>query len=301
MSSASGRGDTVSARVREFYEAHPFPAFDPAKYGTHEDLRSRASAYALLLDDQIPRAARVADIGCGTGQLAALLSLREGRMVLGVDFSPASLRYAAGLRDALTLRGLGIVRGDALRLPLRSDAFDHVLCNGVLHHTADPKGGFRELARITAPGGFVTVGLYHRHGRIAHRVLRWLSGRTGRPGRAIAEWGMRQMLGAQFEEADAEKRRTWLADQFRHPHESTHTGGEVLSWFDELGIEMVAAVPPLTFGGEASRPVLFPRHRSSHRPPALIATVVELTWAVSLWRTGGYFVLVGRKRGTTRA
>ena len=38
--------------------------------------------------------------------------------------------------------------------------FDVVLCNGVLHHTSDPYGGYRGIARLVKPGGLIVVGLY---------------------------------------------------------------------------------------------------------------------------------------------
>ena len=42
------------------------------------------------------------------------------------------------------------------------------------------------------------------------------------------------------------KREAWFEDQYRHPHESKHTIGEVLGWFDENSVEFVRGVPPVT-------------------------------------------------------
>jgi hypothetical protein len=39
------------------------------------------------------------------------------------------------------------------------------------------------------------------------------------------------------------KHRAWIADQYRHPHESKHTIGEVLELFDENNLEFVRGVP----------------------------------------------------------
>ena len=36
-----------------------------------------------------------------------------------------------------------------------------------------------------------------------------------------------------------DKERAWFADQYRHPHESKHTMGEVLDWFDRTGLSFV--------------------------------------------------------------
>ena len=89
----SGRPGVLVA-VNEFYEANPFPGFDPGKYETRQDLVARASWYAHRVDAEIPFGASVIDVGCGTGQLACFLALK-GRRVLGVDYSQRSLASRA--------------------------------------------------------------------------------------------------------------------------------------------------------------------------------------------------------------
>jgi ubiquinone/menaquinone biosynthesis C-methylase UbiE len=66
--------------------------------------------------------ARVLDVGCGTGQLAARLRRELGARVVGCDFSRGMLR-AAQARD----RVAGWVQGDACRLPFREASFDAVV------------------------------------------------------------------------------------------------------------------------------------------------------------------------------
>lgn len=287
----------VAEKVRAFYEANPFPAFDAIKYSTPEDVRARASPYATMLDGQLPLTARIADVGCGTGQLAVLLALRSGRHVVGVDFSSRSLQFGRSLKAKLGLANLTFAEGNVLELDLPSDSFDYVFCNGVLHHTPAPLTGFAQLVRITRPGGYVTVGLYNRYGRLWHRTLRWLYRRAGGSGRALAGWGIRRMLGRQYESLDLEKRRTWEADQFAHPHESVHTVGEVLGWFAYHGVEYAASVPPIALGADPGHVNMFPRRTHDARAALrrLGARMSELVWIWQLRWTGGYFLVVGRK------
>lgn len=289
---------SIAEKVRAFYEVSPFPAFDIAKYADADALRERASPYALLLDRQIPHNAAIADVGCGTGQLAALLALRQGRRVTAVDLSPVSLSYGRALQAKLGLANLTYAEDDAMSLSLPSDAYDVVLCNGVLHHTSDPERGFEELVRISKRGGFVIVGLYHRYGRAIHSLVRWLSHHLGPVGPRLASAGIRRMLGTQYERGDLEKLRTWTADQFAHPHESVHTAREVLGWFDRHGLDHAASLPPIEFGRSEADVILLPRRV---RPPTSAGSLVgaflrELTWAWTQRWTGGYFVMVGRKR-----
>ena len=40
-----------------------------------------------------------------------------------------------------------------------------------------------------------------------------------------------------------EKRFAWLKDQYKNPHETSHTLKEVLSWFDKNNIEYISSIP----------------------------------------------------------
>jgi SAM-dependent methyltransferase len=298
----AGRGavaglSELGKTVHAFYEANPFPAFDVTKYRTREDVRQRASPYVRLLDAQLPHTARIADIGCGTGQLVTFLALREKRQIMGVDFSRTSVAYARALKEQFCLDNVTLLEDNVLELGLPDDAFDFVFCNGVLHHTGEPKRGFRHVVRVAKPGGYITVGLYNRYGRLVHGRIRWLSLHAGQVGHAIADWGVRKMLGDQYESFDTEKRRTWWADQFAHPHETVHTVGEVLGWFGEFGVDYAASLPPIELGGDEAHVNLFPRtvpHRNAARE--LGSLLRQLQWIWQLRWTGGYFLLVGRKQ-----
>src|ERR671932_2011103 len=122
----------VGEKVQAFYEANPFPAFDISKYRTRDDVRERASPYVRLLDRQLPHTAKIADIGCGTGQLVNFLALREKRDVTGVDFSSVSLGYARALKERLGLENLTPLEGASLDPKLTVEAYDYDCCNGVL-------------------------------------------------------------------------------------------------------------------------------------------------------------------------
>ena len=293
---ASGLSD-VGKQVQAFYQANPFPAFDINKYRTRDDVKKRASPYVQMLDRQLPHTAKIADIGCGTGQLVSFLALRERRDVTGVDFSSVSLGYALALRDKLAITNLTLLQDDALQLSLPSDSYEYVFCNGVLHHTGSAKSGFAHLVRIAKPGGYVTVGLYNSYGRCVHGMLRRLSLHAGPLGQPIADWGVKQMLGDQFESFDIEKKRTWWADQFVHPHETVHSVGEVLGWFQEFGLEYAASLPPIELGGDEAQVNLVPRTTSRPNTAGrrLAAFLRQLHWVWQLRWTGGYFLLVGRK------
>jgi len=289
----SSRTEKVLRTVNVFYEENTFPGFDPSKYRTREDLDRQASWWAHKLDAEIPFEADVLDAGCGTGQLANFLGLK-GRRVLGVDYSQQSLALAETLRDRLRLTSVRFQRENFLELSLPDKSFDFVFCNGVLHHTSDPCRGFRHLVRVTRPGGFLVIGLYNKYGRlmlhVRRRVVRW---RLRFDPKARDRALEKQLVKL---ENDSEKRRTWWADQYEHPHESVHTVDEVLDWFRRHGVSYVSSFPKAELYSSADVEKIFKPRRS--RPPwkgRAAHLLVQLGWIVTQNSGGGYYVRVGQR------
>jgi SAM-dependent methyltransferase len=95
----------------------------------------------------LPRGARVADLGCGSGVFTELLR-REGYSSVGLDISP---RLIAVGRSKYP--GLELIEGDAESLPFESGSLDGVLLSGLVHHFPDPRRLAKEVSRVLRPGG----------------------------------------------------------------------------------------------------------------------------------------------------
>ena len=98
----------------------------------------------------------VADVGTGTGFVAAGLAPRVKRVV-GIDSAPAMLEVAGKNLQALGVSNVDLVVGDAARLPLENGSVDAAFANMVLHHALDPAAMLREMARVVRPGGAVAI------------------------------------------------------------------------------------------------------------------------------------------------
>jgi methionine biosynthesis protein MetW len=125
-----------------------------------------SAAHELLLGAvQAGAGARVLDVGCATGYLAAELAAR-GAVVTGVEADPVA---AAAARA----RGLEVVEGDAEDPATLAAAgvrgpFDAIVCGDVLEHLRAPAAVLAGLAALLAPGGRIVVSLPN----IAHWTAR---------------------------------------------------------------------------------------------------------------------------------
>jgi S-adenosylmethionine-dependent methyltransferase len=118
-----------------------------------------ARQLAAHLPDRPSR--RVLDIGCGQGTQALLLA-RRGHDVTGLDDSARLLddfRAALATEPAEVGDRVRLIQGEAGALTDRfpPSSFDAVLCQGVLMYFPDPGPLLDAIARITAPGGVVSL------------------------------------------------------------------------------------------------------------------------------------------------
>lgn len=111
--------------------------------------------WPLLARHALPRAARVLDVGCGTGEWSRRVAVQwPEAQVHGVDVLAASVEWAATQNAALAPR-LSFAVGDAYALELPDAAFDLVACRHVLQAIPEPQRVIAELVRVTRPGGIV--------------------------------------------------------------------------------------------------------------------------------------------------
>jgi ArsR family transcriptional regulator len=140
-------------------------------------------AVLALLDPRL----RVGDLGCGTGQFAAMVAPYVTRVV-AVDASQEML--AAAHTRLAAFENVDVRRGTLEALPIGDAEIDVAVLALVLHHVPDPARVITEAARALAPGGRLVVVDMLPHDRTEYQqqmghvwlgfseaqIRRWLDG-----------------------------------------------------------------------------------------------------------------------------
>lgn len=113
------------------------------------------------------RQGNVLDVATGTGDLAIEVLRQDPSLrVVGVDMVPQMLAIAQSKASAFTARlatartgevagSIELVLGDALHLPFPDAEFDAAVTGFAMRNVLDIPTAFREMARVTRPGGRV--------------------------------------------------------------------------------------------------------------------------------------------------
>jgi SAM-dependent methyltransferase len=277
----------VTERIRAFYEKTPFPDYELIDSAATLRIKSERGLFARLLDEQIGHGARVLEAGCGTGQLSNFLGLTFDREVFGTDLCLNSLRMAEAFRKKNGIQNAHFLQMNLFKPVFRPESFDVVVSNGVLHHTSDPFGGFRSIARLVKPGGHIIIGLYNAYSRIPTDVRRTVFNLFGDRFKFL-DYRLRETTLGQ------RKKNAWFMDQYKNPHESKHTFGELIAWFKKEGFEYVNGIPkPVPFEHFSSDEKLFAKNPEGS---ALDHFLAELAQLFGGDREGGFFLMIGIKK-----
>ncbi|WP_433327804.1 class I SAM-dependent methyltransferase [Spirillospora sp. CA-294931] len=120
-----------------------------AGYDDHLGGMRRGRAWAAKVAPHLVPGGLVADLGTGTGTLAAALA-EEGWPVVGLDYSHEMLKRARA-------RIPRVVQADVARLPLRSGSCANLLATCVVDVVDSPEALLAEAARVLRPGGRMVV------------------------------------------------------------------------------------------------------------------------------------------------
>ena len=117
---------------------------------------------AVQFADRLPMhpGDRALDVGCGPGALTAELVERLGAASVSAIDPSASFVAAISAR----FPGIDVWSGVAEQLPFADDSVDLAVAQLVVHFMSDPVAGFREMARVSRPGGVVAACVWDHAG-----------------------------------------------------------------------------------------------------------------------------------------
>ena len=131
-------------------------------------LRGKADCGRWLVDAlDLPKDARVLEIGCGPGVLLGLFAqaVPEGRVV-GIDPSATMLRQARRRNEQAIRDGrIELLRGEAEAMPVGDEGFDVVVTLNSMQLWHDLRAGVRECRRALRSPGKLCVGFTPEAGR----------------------------------------------------------------------------------------------------------------------------------------
>ena len=272
----------ITDTIKNFYEENPFPSYEGLEDFGNLVNKGSSNSFSNELLQSIGFNKLILECGCGTGQLTNFLQLNNN-YTLGIDLSLSSLSLAIEHKTRNELSRSSFAQMNIFNMAIKDEVFDVVISHGVLHHTFNAKRAFSHIIQKLKPGGIVVIGLYNRYARI----MTWLRSKL------IPVFGPNIDYVIRNKAIDPKKREIWIADQYYNPHETWHSIGEVIGWFDENNIEYINCSPPIL----GSHTNTGPNGMFTASDPAgsYERLITQLGWIGSISREGALFDVIGRK------
>lgn len=251
----------MTDRLRQQYEAYPYPARDPRDEAKRLIAGSPSHlgevAHHLFAGRIEARPLRVLVAGGGTGDGLTMLTQQiawagMAAEITYLDLSEASARIAKARLEA---RGLAdrvrFIQGSLLDLAtLAPGPYDYIDCCGVLHHLPDPDQGLAVLADQVAPTGGLGLMVYAPYGRNGVYALQSALRRLTDPadpkaqvaaakkvlaGLPATNWFLRNEMVSDHRASDA-----GLYDLLLHSRDVPFDVTALFAWLDRAGLAPVA-------------------------------------------------------------
>ena len=186
---------TCIESVRSFWENNPlWSGESDHPIGSPEFFKEHTTVYYndcfagsfdprfLPVSDQNEQDIRILDLGCGIGFWTTELGLRGYSNLFASDLTEKALEMTTQRLKNNNLHAKTSIQ-NAERTSFDDDFFDHVNCQGVIHHTPNTERAVKEISRILKPNGTASISVYYRNVFLrnwpAIRFLGWVVSKVG--------------------------------------------------------------------------------------------------------------------------
>ena len=165
--------DSVSKKVKDQYEDHPYPRWKYINKNLHYNfldwLNNEIQPNTIINNGEFDKP-NILIAGCGTGNHTSVVERYLNGSILGADLSLTSLAYAKRKTIELGFKNVEFLHADILQLKDLNKKFNIIESVGTLHHMRNPVEGLKVLTDILEPGGFMKLGLYSKIAK--HEVVK---------------------------------------------------------------------------------------------------------------------------------
>lgn len=160
--------------VKRFWESNPLfsgeSSFEPGSRDFFEEHRLTVLQDVMAGEmakrrffPRNPESLRVLDLGCGIGFWTIEMQLQNPRLEMhAADLTVKALEMTSRRLELYRLHA-GLSQQDAERMGFKDSYFDHVNCQGVIHHTPDTRAAVKEIARVLKAGGTANISVYYKN------------------------------------------------------------------------------------------------------------------------------------------
>ena len=159
--------DPTTNAVRAMYERYPYPAVANPEIRVGSNIRLLLSYGQLRRRSNGPLHCLEAGCGRGNGALGAAVTQPDVQFT-AIDINRVALSDATKKAKELGLTNIHFQDVDLMTLEgleVPDGGFDAIISSGVLHHLTSPDEGLRQLRRVLAPHGVISLMVYGSSGR----------------------------------------------------------------------------------------------------------------------------------------
>lgn len=274
-------------KVVEFYKDKPFPDYKNGE--------TKLSLLEIGDNNLISKNFKkfvgfnknILEVGSGTSQLSLYLAIGNNNNIFALDPAINSLKIGSDFAKKNNIKNIKFINGDIFDDIFYENTFDFIWCSGVLHHTENPKLGFKILCNYLKKDGYVLIGLYNKYGRKMLELRRLLTKILG-----IKIIDFIDPIAKKLKKNNEKKKYdSWINDQYFHPIESTHSFNEVLKWFNENNIEFINCIPSANFSNNYEELM-----NKNEMPTGINSVFLQICMNFNEFGDeGGLFLLIGKK------